>query len=110
MHDYQVLTNGSNKDEGLAELVNANKEFFAPYYGLEGWQRFIDLHFLNEYVDDSYKPIISSKGYYYWRTWYMTDEEYFEEARRYCDFSTRIIQSRAKRMIDKLQSKIFGVV
>lgn len=104
---YLALIDGEPKDEGLVAHIKANGDFFKPYYGQEGWRRFIDLHFLHDYVDEDYNPIISSKGYFYWRTWYMTDEQYFEEVKRYCAFATKVIENRAKRMIDVLKIKMY---
>jgi len=103
---YLALTDGEPKDEGLMLHLKANDIFFKSYYGQEGWKRFIDLHFLNDYVDDNYIPIITSKGYYYWRSWDMTDAQYLEEAQRYCHFATKVIHNRAAKMIDVLNQKL----
>lgn len=106
-HDYEdrflaalrkILTNEPNVDERLKDLVEINSEFFKPYYGEKGWRSFIDNNLLNDYVDEDYIPIVSSQGYCYWLTWYMTDEQYFEEAKRYIAFATEVIKNRSERM------------
>lgn len=113
-HDYEdrfllglflILIDGEPKDKVLVDLIKANEAFFNTYYGIEGWKRFIDLHFLNDYVDENHKPVISSKGYFYWNSWNMTDEQYFEEAKRYCTFATKVIKNRARKMIDLLKKE-----
>lgn len=35
----------------------------------------------------------------------MTDEYYFEEAKRYCTFATKVIKNRVRRMIDLLKKE-----
>lgn len=103
---YQVLTGETQQDAKLAELAERNSEFFSPYFGDEGWRKFIDTHFLNEYVNDDYVPVIRSKGYFYWKTWYMTDEQYLEETVHYTQFATKVILGRANKIIETLKSKI----
>ncbi len=111
-HDYEdrflsalhkVLLNMPNADEDLQELVKLNQDDFLPFYGEEGWRHFIDGNMLEYYVDESYIPVISSKGYVYWRGGYTNRNRFFEECNRYIEFATDVIRSRAKRMIDVLK-------
>ncbi len=111
-HDYEdrflsalhkVLLNMPNADEDLQELVKLNQDDFLAFYGEEGWRHFIDGNMLEYYVDESYIPVISSKGYVYWRGGYTNRNHFFEECNRYIDFATDVIRSRAKRMIDVLK-------
>jgi hypothetical protein len=88
------------------ELVNVNKKYFQPFYGQEGWRSFLDGNLLNDYVNDNYIPIIKSKGYTWWRGGYTNRERFFKEANRYIDESTRIINSRACKMIEILRSRV----
>lgn len=115
MHDYEdrflnalhkVLTMKEGYDEDLNELVTLNQEDFKPFFGEEGWKRYIDGNLLDYYVDDDYTPIITSKGYTYWRGGYTNRERFFEEAHRYIDDSTSIIYNRGKRIIEKLKQKL----
>ncbi len=103
---YQVLMRDPLCDPDLQELVELNHEDFAPFYGEEGWKRFIDMNMLEYYVDVEYKPVITSKGYTYWRGGYTNKERFFAECYRYMDFSTDIINKRAGRMIEKIQEKL----
>lgn len=114
-HDYEdrflhalhkVLNQHEDADEDLMELVNVNKKYFQPFYGQEGWRSFIDGNLLNDYVNDNYIPIIKSKGYTWWRGGYTNRERFFKEANRYIDESTRIINSRACKMIEILRSRV----
>lgn len=100
---YKVLLNMPNADEDLQELVELNQDDFLPFYGEEGWRHFIDGNMLEYYVDESYIPVISSKGYVYWRGGYTNRNRFFEECNRYIDFATDVIHGRAKRMIEVLQ-------
>lgn len=111
-HDYmdrsleglrKVLLNLPNKDEDLADLVELNKDDFNPYFGEEGWHKFIINNMLEDYVDEHFLPVIKSKGYTYWRIIYTNRERYFKECNRYIDDSTNIIMSRGKRIIEKLK-------
>lgn len=103
---YLVLTKQPGYDEDLEELVRINDEDFKPYYGMEGWKHFVDLNMLEYYVDDNYKPIVKSKGYTYWRGGYTNRDRFFAECHRYIDDSTRIINLRAKRMLEKIKVQL----
>lgn len=100
---YKVLTQKPDRDYDLEELVKLNDEDFAPFYGEEGWRRFVDGNMLEYYVDDNYQPVISSKGYTYWRGGYTNRDRFFAECRRYIDFSTKIINDRSRRIIEKIK-------
>lgn len=103
---YKVLTIQADRDLDLEELVKLNDEDFQPFYGEEGWHRFIDLNMLEYYVDDDYKPIIKSRGYTYWRGGYTNRDRFFKECHRYIDDSIRIINSRAQRMIEIIKEHL----
>ena len=103
---YKVLTIQADRDLDLEELVKLNNDDFQPFYGEEGWRSFIDLNMLEYYVDDDYKPIIKSRGYTYWRGGYTNRDRFFEECHRYIDDSSRIINSRAQRMIEKIKEHV----
>ena len=60
-----VLTDDYRKDLDLEELVELNKEDFMPFYGKDGWAKFVDGNLLMDYVDSGYVPIVRSKGYTY---------------------------------------------
>ena len=95
-------------DEDLRELVELNKEDFQPFYGEEGWHKFIDSHYLEYYVDGNYVPIVTSKGYTWWRGGYINKERFFKEANRYIDRSTEIIRNRGERIVEKLKVHLYG--
>ncbi len=103
---YKVLTRKPDRDPDLEELVTLNSEDFEPYYGEEGWRRFINLNMLEYYVNIVYEPVVSSLGYTYWRGGYTNKERFFAECHRYIDLSTSIINDRAKRMIDIIINKV----
>lgn len=114
-HDYEdrflaalhkVLTKQEDRDLDLDELVQLNNDDFEPFYGEEGWRRFIDGNMLEYYVDDDCQPVISSKGYTFWRGGYTNRGRFFEECHRFIDFSTEVINNRAKRMIEKIKQKL----
>lgn len=103
---YKVLTNHPDLDEDLKELVEANNEDFSPFYGEEGWRKYIDGNLLNDYVDSKYLPQIKSKGYTWWRGGHINKERFFAEAHRYIDDSTKIIHNRAQRILTALRHTI----
>ena len=51
-------------------------------------------------------PIVRSKGYTYWRGGYTNRDRFIAECYRYIDESTKIINHRAKLMIEKLKVKL----
>jgi hypothetical protein len=114
-HDYEdrflyalhkVLTYQSDADEDLEELVTLNKDDFEPFFGMDGWKQFIDGNMLEYYVDDNYLPVITSKGYTWWRGGYINKERFFQEANRYIDDSTKIIEARGRRMIYVIKKQL----
>ena len=100
---YIVLTGDSRKDPDLEELVELNKEDFMPFYGKNGWVKFVDGNLLMDYVDSDYVPIIRSKGYTYWRGGYTNHDRFIAECHRYIDESTRIINNRAMIIIERIK-------
>ena len=103
---YLVLTGDSQRDPDLEELVELNKEDFIPFYGQDGWVKFVEGNLLIDYVDSDYVPVVRSKGYTYWRGGYTNRERFIAECHRYIDDSTEIIKNRARLMIDKFKLKI----
>lgn len=103
---YKVLTNHPDLDEDLKELVEANIEDFSPFYGEEGWRKYIDGNLLNDYVNSRYLPQITSKDYTWWRGGHINKERFFAEAHRYIDDSTKIIYNRAQRILTALRHTI----
>ena len=105
---YGVLLNLPTKDLDLCDLIELNDADFAPFYGEEGWRRFIQGNMLEYYVDDDFKPVITSKAYTYWRNnEYIKRERFFAECHRYIDFSTSIIRDRAERMLEVIKGECF---
>ena len=98
---YLVLTGDSQRDPDLEELVELNKEDFIPFYGQDGWVKFVEGNLLIDYVDSDYVPVVRSKGY-----GYTNRERFIAECHRYIDDSTEIIKNRARLMIDKFKLKI----
>lgn len=105
---YKVLLQMPNADEDLKELVEQNNEYFRPFYGEDGWKRFINGNLLEYYVDGDYVPVVSSKGYTWWRGGYTNKERFFKEANRYIDRSTEIIKNRGERIVEKLKVYLYG--
>lgn len=101
---YNVLTDAPNKDFDLCDLVEVNREMFLPFYGKDGWNRFIKGNMLEAYVDKDYKPIITSQGYTYWRrSGYISSDNFYKECNRYMAFVQRFVSDRADRIILKLE-------
>lgn len=103
---YKVLNEHSDADEDLKELVMLNKECFRAFFGVGGWKNFIDGNMLDYYVDENYLPVIKSKGYTWWRGGYTNKERFFNEANRYIDDSTKIIEARGRRMINVIKEQL----
>lgn len=103
---HKNLTRQENADLDLQELIDANETDFDGYYGQEGWKHFIDNNLLSYYVIDDYVPILTSKGYVYWRGGYTNRNRFLKEADRYIDFATKVIKNRADRIIEILKTKI----
>lgn len=110
-HDYfdqfalalrDVLLGNVDVDNKLVELVSANASSFALFRGISGFKRFVDGLLLADYVDVNCSPVVSSKGYYFWKK-DLYAKEYEAEANRYIDFSNKVINNRTKIMIQRLK-------
>lgn len=103
----ELLITGKCEDKYLHRFIDANKEAFEPYRGIDGWRSFIDLNLLQGYVNDDYSIAHHSKGYFYWKTWDMTREQYLQEADEYIRFADGLISERSKQIIEKLKTKLY---
>lgn len=101
-----MLIGDSKRDLDLEELVELNKKDFVPFYGKEGWAKFVEGNLLMDYVDSDSVPVVRSKGYTYWRGGYTNRDRFIAECHRYIDDSTEIINHRAKLMIEKIKVKL----
>ncbi len=119
-----VLRGDKQADEPLQQLVQLNKDAFSAYIAKEAsngaedsaeaeipakTDRFACLSkalLWNDYLSANGVPQVTSKGFYYWRQYGMKAYEYLQEAERYVDFSTKVIQHRAALMIDLLKQKL----
>ena len=98
-----ILVGSDSVDAGLRELVAANDRFFAHYKGSDGFKVLVDSLYLNDYVDADYNPIVSSKGYFFWKG-SLSSSDYEVEASRYIDFSNMVIAHRTSLMIERLKA------
>ena len=103
---YLVLTGDSKRDLDLEELVDLNKKDFVPFYGKEGWAKFVEGNLLMDYVDSDSVPVVRSKGYTYWRGGYTNRDRFIAECHRYIDDSTAIINKRAIAIINKIRQHL----
>ena len=103
---HPILTgNRAGADENLCALVDANMEPLAPYCTTDGFKQLMHGLMLEDYLDYEGKPIVQSKGLYFWRK-ANTREEYLAEVERFIDFSNTIISRRANRIIEKLKTQL----
>lgn len=102
----EVLEQKEDADYPLKKHIMLNKTAFMPYMDKKGVAKLSKILLWEDYLDDNGYPVISSKGYYYWRSYGMTREEYLQEADRYIDFASSIIEKRACSMVNELKSKI----
>lgn len=100
-----VLTDQSDVDIHLKELVEANRMPFLPYFGTVGFKKLITSLYLEDYLNKDGNPFILSKGFCWWQDTIDRDE-YFAEAERYIDFSTHVIEKRGLRMIAALKNAL----
>ena len=77
-----------------------------PFYGKEGWAKFVEGNLLMDYVDSDSVPVVLSKGYTYWRGGYTNRDRFLKECYRYIEDSTRIINNRAQRMVEKIKEQL----
>lgn len=95
----------STKDEKLAILIEANKEYLSRFYDESGVNKLMERLFLTEYLDGEGKPIANSKGYFFWMGG-VRNEDYLSEASRYIDFASNVIKKRGELITNALKEKL----
>ena len=101
---YAVLTGQKRVDKTLQKAIE-NSPQMKPYYGEEGFQKFIHDMMLEDYVDYYGKPMdifdfvwSSMKG--------LDRDKYFDAVDLYCSFCEEAFAKRAEKIISKLETKL----
>jgi hypothetical protein len=102
-----VLEKKEDADYPLQKHIMLNEQAFRPYMNDDGITRLSQALLWEDYLNKDGKPFISSKGFFYWRNFDMTADDYLLEAERYVDFATRVIRHRADIMVKKLKIKLY---
>lgn len=100
-----VLTEQTDADVKLKDLVETNRSALMPYFGTVGFRKLATLLLLEDYLNADGSPFVNSKGFYWWQKGVDRDE-YFAEAERFIDFSTQVIEKRGRRMIAALKKAL----
>ncbi len=77
-----------------------------PYRDKNGIGNLFRNLYWEDYLDKNGCPVKSSKGYYYWQNIGISQEDYLQEANRYIDFATSVIENRAYKMVNALKVKL----
>ncbi len=102
-----VLENRKEANYPLHKHIMLNKMAFRQYMKVGGFTQLCQALYWEDYLDGNGIPVISSKGFFFWRNYKMTSEEYLKEANRYLDFAMAVIHRRAKIMIEKLKKTLY---
>lgn len=99
---YAVLTQQKRVDKTLQKAIE-NSPQMKPYYGEEGFKRFISDMMLEDYVDYYGKPMDIFD--FVWSSQRGLDrEKYFNAVDQYCSFCEKAFVKRAEKIIDKLDA------
>lgn len=107
-----ILLGNEKCDEDLLALINHNDIYFEPFRSADGFKKIVEGMFLEDYVDSDCNPIVVSKAYYFWMRkdgHDVTNEEYLAEANRHLDFSTKVIENRGRKMLEKLKKELLNI-
>ena len=98
---YAVLTGQKRVDKTLQNAIETSPQM-KPYYGEEGFQKFVHDMMLEDYVDYYGKPIdifdfvwSSMKG--------LDRDRYFDAVDHYCSFCEKAFAKRAEKIVSKLE-------
>lgn len=101
-----VLDGKGETDFPLKKLVELNKKPFLPYMNSKGILCLSQGLLWEDYIDQEGKPVLTSKGFFYWRNFGMTREEYLQEAERYVNFARTVIENRSIKMVIILRKRL----
>ena len=99
---YEVMKGGPEQDLDVKATLYQNRKQMSAYQGREGFGRLVRAMMLEDFVDEKGEPKTVFKG-----VW-LNEEEldaatYREAIEEFIDFSTRFIQKRGERMIERLK-------
>lgn len=98
---YAVLTQQKRVDKTLQKAIENSPEM-KPYYGEEGFQKFVKDMMLEDYVDYYGKPFEIFD--FVWSSQKDLDRvTYFKAVERYCSFCESAFVKRADKIIEKLE-------
>ena len=98
---YAVLTQQKRVDKTLQKAIENSPEM-KPYYGEEGFQKFVKDMMLDDYVDYYGKPIDIFD--FVWSSQKDLDRvTYFKAVDKYCSFCEKAFEKRADKIIEKLE-------
>lgn len=98
---YAVLTEQKRVDKTLQKAIE-NSSQMKPYYGEEGFQKFIHDMMIEDYVDYYGKPIDIFD--FVWSSMRGLDRErYFNAVDQYCSFCEKAFAKRADKVVKKLE-------
>lgn len=98
---YAVLTQQKRVDKALQKAIE-NSPQMKPYYGEEGFKKFISDMMLEDYVDYYGKPMDIFD--FVWSSQRGLDrEQYFNAVDQYCSFCEKAFVKRAEKMVAKIE-------
>ena len=101
---YVVLTKQKSVDKVLQKSID-NCPQMEPYYGEEGFHKFINDMMLEDYVDYYYKPMDIFE--FVWSSQKDLDRyKYFKAVDEYCSFCEKAFVKRADKIIEKLEAAL----
>lgn len=101
---YAVLTEQKRVDKTLQKAIE-NAPQMKPYYGVEGFQKFVHDMMLEDYVDYYGKPMDIFD--FVWSSMRGLDrDKYFKAVDQYCSFCEKTFVKRADKIIEKLEEAL----
>ena len=98
---YAVLTEQKRVDKTLQKAIE-NAPKMKPYYGVEGFQKFVHDMILEDYVDYYSKPMDIFD--FVWSSMRGLDrDKYFKAVDQYCSFCEKTFVKRADKIVKKLE-------
>lgn len=98
---YAVLTGQKRVDKTLQKTIE-NTSQMKPYYGVEGFQKFVHDMMLEDYVDYYGKPMDIFD--FVWSSMRGLDrDKYFKAVDQYCSFCEEAFIKRADKIVKKLE-------
>lgn len=102
----KALLDGEYFDDRFQKIMALNEPYLKPFMTPDSFLHLCKELFFDDYLDEAGMPTILTKGFFWWNKGTIAKEDYFAEANRFIDFSTKVINHRTELMLNKIKHQL----